>query len=154
MLDTSLFKGLRHSADPLFGFALSNATGVNISTHYYELAAFGVSAEREQLSHVTASWVSLDPLRRLLGLLGVFLGAFSGPLGASRAPLEGTFGASRGHSGISAGVIFAKVKVASVTSPLRCDLEPSWGHLGAILRPSWPVLGPSWGHLGTILGRS
>ena len=31
-------------------------------------------------------------------------------------------------------------------------LEPSWGHLGAILGPSWGILGPSWGHLGAILG--
>ena len=28
----------------------------------------------------------------------------------------------------------------------------SWGHLGAILGPSWGHLGPSWGHLGAILG--
>ena len=27
-----------------------------------------------------------------------------------------------------------------------------WGHLGAILGPSWGHVGPSWGHLGEILG--
>ena len=26
-----------------------------------------------------------------------------------------------------------------------------WGHLGAILGPSWGRLGPSWGHLGAVL---
>ena len=34
-------------------------------------------------------------------------------------------------------------------------LEPSWGHLGAILGPLggiWGYLGPSWSHLGAILG--
>ena len=27
-----------------------------------------------------------------------------------------------------------------------------WGHLGAVLGPSWGHVGPSWGHLGEILG--
>ena len=29
----------------------------------------------------------------------------------------------------------------------------TWGHLGAILGPSWAILGPSRGHLRAILGR-
>ena len=38
----------------------------------------------------------------------------------------------------------------------RCDIEPSWGHLGAILGhlgPSWGHLGPSCGHLGPSLSQ-
>ena len=34
---------------------------------------------------------------------------------------------------------------------MRCDLEPSWSHLGAVLGPSWGRLGPFWGLLGALL---
>ena len=30
----------------------------------------------------------------------------------------------------------------------------SWSRLGAVLGPSWAVLGPSWGRLGASLGLS
>ena len=42
-------------------------------------------------------------------------------------------------------------------APPRQDRPATWGHLGAILGPSWGHLGPSWGHLGlswVILGPS
>ena len=82
-------------------------------------------------------------------------GASWGPLGRLLGPLGGFLGASWRHLGPSAGGPLTKAKIIEFKLPLRCDWEPSWGHLGAVLGPSrgplGAFLGPSWGHPGAIL---
>ena len=99
--------------------------------------------------------MKMEPPGASWGLLGASWEPLEGLLGASGRPLGaswGLLGASWGHSGASAGVGFRKAKIRSVTIRGRCVLEASWGHLGAVLGPSWGHLGVSLGHLGAILG--
>ena len=93
------------------------------------------------------------PLGRLWGAPWEALGGPLGPLGGLRGPLRGLLRAF-------AGVVITKAKVSYLKSPVRNDVEPSWGRLGAILGPSWgrlgANLGPSWailGPLGAVFGR-
>ena len=75
-----------------------------------------------------------------------------------RAPGR-SWGVLRAVVGGLGRVILSKTKIMQHKIAKRCDLEPCWAHLGALLEPSWGHLGarlaPSWGILGpswVILG--
>ena len=72
---------------------------------------------------------------------------------ATKRQHGGLLGGSWEHSGASAEVGFRKAKISYVRVRLRCVLEASWGHLGAVLGPSWAILGLSWSVLGPSWGR-
>ena len=70
-----------------------------------------------------------------------------------RAPGR-SWGVLRAVVGGLGRVSLRKTKRMQHKFAIRCDLEPSWAHLG----PSWAtlgaILGPSWRHLWAILGPS
>jgi hypothetical protein len=79
------------------------------------------------------SWATLEPSWAVLGLSCCHLGSFWGHL----------------------GVLLANPAV-SLWRPFKLTRQGpahdlSCGHLGAILGPSWSILGPAWGHLEAIL---
>ena len=83
-----------------------------------------------------------------------------GASGALRAVLGGLGRVLGGSSGKSWRGLVRKTKIRQRKISIRCDLEASRSHLGAILEPSWcrlaALLGPSWALLGAMwatLGR-